>query len=60
MFLGAKVELNWLQPLAPTASRVSIQAAGVIAGQRSALIGRVLPCLLALADASSGSAVRSP
>ena len=33
------------------------QAAGVIAGQRSALIGRVLPCLLALAEANGSSAV---
>ena len=37
---------------------VAVQAAGAIAGQRAALIGRVLPCLLALADVSGGSAVR--
>lgn len=35
-----------------------MQAAGAIAGQRPALIGRVLPCLLVLAEASGGSAVR--
>ena len=34
-----------------------MQAAGVIAGQRAALIGRVLPCLLALAEANGSSTV---
>ncbi len=37
-----------------------MQAAGAIAGQRAALIGRVLPCLLALAEANGSSAVSLP
>lgn len=39
---------------------VAIKAAGVLAVQRPALIGRVLPCLLALADSGRSAAVCVP
>lgn len=39
---------------------VAIKTAGVLAVQRPALIGRVLPCLLALADSNGSAAVCVP